>query len=289
MQKKVSFQSGANRLSAVLHTQDDGITRAAFIVLHGFGGFKDAPNVRLTAEFLAAKGYVALRPDMRGCGESEGERGHILCLDQVADTQAAIDFLQSQEGVDPERIGVIGSSFGAAVTIYIAGIDSRVAAAISASGWGNGERKFRHQHSAPGAYERFVLALDEGRRARERGEKAMMSRYDIVPIPQHMRGMITDDAIMSFPVETAQSMFDFRAEDVVSQIAPRPLLLIHASADSVTPTTESVELFKRTNGAADLMIFTGVDHFLLAESNPRVLSAIEGWLEQYIPARRHAS
>ena len=28
-----------------------------------------------------------------------------------------------------------------------------------------------------------------------------------------------------FPAETAQSMFDFRADDVVGKIAPRPLLL----------------------------------------------------------------
>src|SRR6476646_2301754 len=81
-QTNVSFQSGPNKLSAILHTPDVGTERPAFVVLHGFGAHKDAPNTSLTAEFLASRGYVALRPDMRGCGESEGERGFIRCLDQ---------------------------------------------------------------------------------------------------------------------------------------------------------------------------------------------------------------
>ena len=41
--------------------------------------------------------------------------------------------------------------------------------------------------------------------------------------------MLAANSVEMFPAETAQSMFDFRAEDVVGKIAPRPLLLIHAA------------------------------------------------------------
>ena len=37
--------------------------------------------------------------------------------------------------------------------------------------------------------------------------------------------MLAPGSIEMFPAETAQSMYDFRADDVVGKIAPRPLLL----------------------------------------------------------------
>ena len=52
-------------------------------------------------------------------------------------------------------------------------------------------------------------------------------------------------------------MFDFRADDVVGNIAPRPLLLIHAAKDSVTPTEQSIEMFKRAGQPTELHLFCG--------------------------------
>jgi fermentation-respiration switch protein FrsA (DUF1100 family) len=79
-------------------------------------------------------------------------------------------------------------------------------------------------------------------------------------------------------------MYDFRADDVVGKIAPRPLLLIHAANDSVTPTEQSVELFKRAGQPAELHLFSEVDHFLFAEDNARVWGVMRDWLAKYFPA-----
>src|SRR6185503_8321136 len=117
---------------------------------------------------FTALGYVALRFDMRGCGESEGERGRVICLEQVADTKSAFDFL--------------AQSVGAAVAVYAAGSDARIAACISSGGWGHGEKKFRKQHASPEAWQRFSAMMEEGRRRSARGERMMVPRYDIVPI-----------------------------------------------------------------------------------------------------------
>ena len=72
----------------------------------------------------------------------------MICLDQVEDTRSALTFLAGHPAVDPERIGVIGSSFGGAVAVYTGGVDERVAAVVSNGGWGDGERKFRGQHKS---------------------------------------------------------------------------------------------------------------------------------------------
>ena len=103
--------------------------------------------------------------DFRGCGRSDGERGHIICMEQVQDARNAVTFLQSQPGIAADRIALTGSSLGAAVAVYAGSVDARVAAVLSNGGWGNGERKFRGQHVAPGAYEEFVDMLREGTRA----------------------------------------------------------------------------------------------------------------------------
>jgi pimeloyl-ACP methyl ester carboxylesterase len=233
---------------------------------------------------LAEWGYVALRFDFRSCGESDGERAHILCLDQVADCRNVVTYMQGRPEVDPDRIGLIGSSFGAAVAVYTAGIDQRVAAVISQGGWGDGQRKFRGQHSTPEAWARFTAMLEEGKRHREQtGESLMVPRYDIVPIPEHLRTNVSRNSIMMFPAETAQSMFDFVADDVVGNISPRPLLLLHSANDSVTPTEQSIELFKRAKPPTELHLLTGVDHFMFNQAEPRVIQLIQGWLAMYFP------
>ncbi|HTI85034.1 MAG TPA: alpha/beta hydrolase [Alphaproteobacteria bacterium] len=267
-----------------------GERRSAFLVLHGFGSNKDAGNVTGPCQLLDELGYITLRFDMRGCGESEGERGRLICLEQVADTRAALRALQARADVDPARIAVLGSSFGAAVAVYTAGVDEGVAAVVSSGGWGNGERKFQGQHSAPGAYDKFLAILKEGREHRERtGKSLMVPRYDIVPIPEHLRSHLANHSVQMFPAETAQSMFDFKAEEVIGKIAPRPVLLLHSSTDSVTPTEQSIEMFKRAKQPTELHLFADTDHFMFAESNTRVRTVVREWLARYFPATAAAA
>ncbi len=210
-----------------------GERRAAFLVLHGFGSNSESPTCITPARVLNEFGFVTLRFDMRGCGKSEGEFGRVICLEQVEDTGNALDFLAKHPAVDPDRIGVIGSSFGGAVGVYAGGTNPRIAAVVSNGGWGHGERKFRGQHPTPEGWAKFTKMLEEGRDYRARtGKSLMVPRYDIVPIPGHVKdnldkqkvGMLAPNSVEMFPAETAQSMFDFRAEEVVGNIAPRPLL-----------------------------------------------------------------
>ena len=290
--ERVSFKSGHLTLAGTVRVPDGlkaGERRPAFLLLHGFGSNMNAGNVLAPAKLLEQLGYVTLRFDMRGCGESEGEKGRLICLEQVEDTQAAVNFMERHPHTDPSRIGVLGSSFGAAVAVYAGGVDNRIAAVISASGWGNGETKFRGQHKGPAAWKKFTDMLAEGKRHREKtGKSLMVPRYDIVPIPEHLRGHLAPGSVLMFPAETAQSMFDFRAEDVVGNIAPRPLLLLHSAHDSVTPTEQSIDMFKRAGQPTDLHLFDGTDHFMFAESNARVRTVLVDWLQSYFPVTEKA-
>ena len=265
MEESVQWKSAGFSISGVVEFPEGtkrGEHRAAILVLHGFGSNKDSPMVRSVTRMFTSLGYVALRFDMRGCGASEGERGRVICLEQVDDTRSAIDFLSATGYVDTKRI----------------------AACISSGGWGHGEKKFRKQHASPEAWQRFSAMMEEGRRRRQRGERMMVPRFDIVPIRPGLRGNLAAGSILEFPFEVVESMYAFTANEVVGKIAPRPLLLLHPSNDSVTPTEQSIDLFAHAGQPTDLHLFAEVDHFLFSDDNPMVQAVVRDWLKRYFPA-----
>lgn len=289
----VSIISNGVELSGTVRLPDDlkaGERRPAFIVMHGFGSTSSAGNVMQPCAILEKFGYITLRYDQRGCGKSGGKRGHLIMLEQVQDAQNAISFLAEQPQVDGARIAMLGSSFGAAIAVYTGGVDKRVAAVVSASGFGHGARKFRGQHKTPEEWEAFTKMLEEGKRHREQtGESLMVPRYSIVPIPAGLRTHVLEGSIHSFTAETAQSVHDFNPEDVIGQIAPRPVLLMHSASDSVTPTEQSVHMFNKANQPTELHLFAETDHFMFAEHNTRVRTVLTDWLKAYFPVAAPAA
>jgi dipeptidyl aminopeptidase/acylaminoacyl peptidase len=112
---KISFQSMGRKLSGAVRVPDGvkpGEKRPAFIVMHGFGSNSSSSNVLEPCAMFEKLGYVTLRFDMPGCGESEGERGNLICLEQVQAASDGLTFLAKHPNVEADRIGMIGSSFG---------------------------------------------------------------------------------------------------------------------------------------------------------------------------------
>lgn len=283
METKISFESNGVELVGVLHCPDDlrpGEKRPALITTHGFGGSKIDGSMATVCPILCDWGYIALRLDMRGCGESGGERGRIICMDQVADLGNAINWLSEHANVDPEKIILLGDSLGAAVSVYTGGTNKDVAGVVAVGGWGNGLEKSKQQHKTPEAWEKYQAMLERGRQHKEKtGESMKVSRFDIVPIPPHMRHELPDDAIMEFPVDTARSICDFMPSSVIAGLAPRPLLLMHASFDAVTPTQASIDIFENAELPKDMILLSGLDHFPLGTGDKRLYGGIKDWLD----------
>jgi uncharacterized protein len=80
-------------------------------------------------------------------------------------------------------------------------------------------------------------------------------------------------------------MFNFKADEVVGNIAPRPLLLFHTANDIITPTSESVRLFEKAGQPCELMLVDTLAHFPLAPDNaPRTKLLMKSWLDKFFPA-----
>jgi alpha/beta superfamily hydrolase len=91
-----------------------------------YGGSMEVPLVAFIAEELAQRGVVALRFNFRGVGRSQGT--YADGEGEMADVAGALDFLESQERVDRERLYLAGYSFGAGVGLRHAEHDPRIAA-----------------------------------------------------------------------------------------------------------------------------------------------------------------
>src|ERR1700704_4615562 len=84
-------------------------TAPAVVMAHGYNCVKELYLDRYAAA-LANAGHVVLAYDHRNFGDSDGEpRQELDPWMQVRDYRNAITFVQTLDGVDPERIGIWGT------------------------------------------------------------------------------------------------------------------------------------------------------------------------------------
>lgn len=87
------------------------------------------------AETLVRRGFLTLIPDYRTFGESEGHpRRRLLPAQQVRDVQACLSALAQRTDVEEDRLGLYGTSLGAAVAVGTATEDDRVGAVVATAG-----------------------------------------------------------------------------------------------------------------------------------------------------------
>jgi uncharacterized protein len=113
----------------------EGTTRRPAVILTAGAGPLDRdaltagiPILGQLASALADAGFVVLRYDKRGVGQSGG-RTEIASLGDFSDDQrAAVKFLTSRKDVDDKRIAVVGYSEGGLVSLLSAAKEKRIAA-----------------------------------------------------------------------------------------------------------------------------------------------------------------
>ncbi len=110
-----------------LPTQD-GFEAPTVVAIHGRGSCVRDPEILAPAGMLHRHGYGVLLVDLRDHGASTVEDGRYAGgTEEYRDVQGAVDWLVGQ-GAEPGRIGVLGTSMGAATAVIAAGQDSRIAA-----------------------------------------------------------------------------------------------------------------------------------------------------------------
>jgi dienelactone hydrolase len=232
--------------------QAEGATGPApcVVMAHGWTSTKLMYLDRF-AEVFAAAGLSVLVFDHRGWGESEAAPGkprhEVDPWEQVRDYQHAITVAQNRPEVDPDRIGVWGTSFSAGHAFVVAAIDRRVKAVSGQAPFISG----RATYANLARVNNRVVGPDlfsADRRARALGEAAAT-----VPVigtdPGELVGLPTHDSYEWFTharteldpawpnevtLRSLDNFYGYEPARSLPDITPTPLLMIVAREDGLT-------------------------------------------------------
>ena len=107
----------------------------AVVCIPGHGGTRDTVYVKASAykgfaAELAARGYVTIATNV---GQHKVyENGRTLMGERLWDLMRCVDYLESLPEVDAKRIGCGGLSLGGEMSMWLGGMDTRMAATVSA-------------------------------------------------------------------------------------------------------------------------------------------------------------
>jgi hypothetical protein len=286
-QEKVAFYSSGLRLSGIIYRPSGSGGEGSLpgvVLCNGYTTVKELYLPPL-ATGMAEAGFVALTFDYRGFGESEGPPGRLIPLEQVEDARNAITFLGSQPHVDKGRIGVFGTSFGGGVAIAVAALDSRVRAVVSNMPVCNGERWLRGMRPY-WDWVQFLSRLEADRVSRVlTGTSEWVDRAVIAPPdPAAQRTHGKQPARPQLRLESAEAILEFKPEDLVERVSPRPLLMIVATKDTRVPPEVSLPTFDRAREPKTLTILDGVEHHAVYELPTRtdLLAVVLPWLKEHL-------
>jgi alpha/beta superfamily hydrolase len=129
MEHQITIRSDGIDLAATLHYPSTTSDKNPIIIIaHGFIGNRIGIN-RLfikAARELSREGFMVLRFDYAGCGESSGIYGSSSVDAMIDQTRCVVDYALQIGCVDPTRVILLGHSLGGAIALLTAARDKRV-------------------------------------------------------------------------------------------------------------------------------------------------------------------
>jgi fermentation-respiration switch protein FrsA (DUF1100 family) len=228
----------------------------AAIIVHGKDGNRiggEHHTIERLADFLVTNGYSVLVFDLRGNGDSDGDRFSLGYLER-RDVAAAIDHLTGR-GFREDRIALIGISMGAGTVLQSLPLHPNVGAVVADSSYADA---------------RTIVTED----------------LEIVAgVPSWFTPGVMLLSSLAFGLDGEQ----VRPIEVVRAHPERAFLFIHCAGDKLIAPHHAYELRAASaNPASDLWIATLCQHSWAFNTYPTAYEARLGaFLESQIPAQKN--
>jgi uncharacterized protein len=243
----------------------------AITMAHGFG-LTRWHGLAPLAEAFAEAGFAVLLHDHRNFGKSSVEEPYDLDpWKQIADWRYAISFLEASPEVDPDRIGLWGTSYAGGHAIVLGATDRRLKAVVSQVPTISGFEQLLRRVPPDGVAameERF--AQDD--RLRARGEpplrQALVSADPGIPAAYR-----APDAVSFFLQEVPDGIWEnqmtvrsVRAARMyepgawITRVSPTPMMMVIALNDTLTATDLELAAYERALEPKRLVTIRG-GHF----------------------------
>ncbi|MFB7286717.1 alpha/beta hydrolase [Actinacidiphila glaucinigra] len=274
----ITFPNGPITMAGNLYLPDDldpNTGHAAIVVVHPGGGVKEQA-AGLYAGKLAEQGFVTLAFDASFQGDSGGEPHHLEDpYARVDDIRAAVDYLQSLDYVDAERIGTLGVCAGGGYSVNAAMTDYRIKAltTVSAVNIGTSFRRGWYGTDSDAAAVPTLQALAQQRTAEaaQGAEPAYLPYVPAEPDENTPRDLAeAGDYYLTTRAQhpnaknkflftkSVSRIFTFDAFHMVEDLLTQPILIVAGSeAGSLWMSTE---LHGRARSPKKLMVVEGGTH-----------------------------
>lgn len=118
------------KISGLMHLPGK-LPAPCIICSHGLFSSKDSSKFVAMAQHLAAKGFIAIRYDHRGCGASEGQIEKTTVTSRIHDLESVYIHACQQTSYINGRFGLMGSSLGGYISLLAASVHSVFEAVVT--------------------------------------------------------------------------------------------------------------------------------------------------------------
>jgi putative redox protein len=248
--ERVAFPSSTGPMLSGLIDLPEGDVRGWGVFSHGFTLGKDSAAASRICKHLASEGVGMLRFDNLGLGDSEGDWGDGSFSHKVADTVAAVEFMNA---ANREVRLLVGHSFGGSAVIAAAGKCPSVAAVVSIAA------PYEPAH-VENNYDALVHRIQaDGEAPFSIGGKALTLKRDFIE--------------------------DVRAADLHDCIRKlhRALLVMHSPTDNTVGIANASHIFRAARHPRSFVSLEGADHLLAGKNQAaRAARIISAWADPYL-------
>ena len=247
------------------------------------------------AGILAEAGYLVVRYDRRGVGQSGGRAESAGIEDYAEDVRDVVRYLDDRDDVDRDRIAIVAHGEGGWIGMYAASREDRIRAMVLMA-----------TPSTTGS----VLVLEQQQAELDRLQLPASERQERIALQQRINDAVIEDGSWDdVPPEMRRradtrwfrSFLEFDPAEVMRRTR-QPLLIVHGLLDERISPTHADQLDalararRRRESTVELMKVPGVNHFMVPDGGAdpsglpetsldnMVTSAVVDWLDRILPA-----